>query len=449
MLPCGPGSVKRALCHLIAPCGVRRYTLAVVLPSSRRNCLRAPSVAPARAAGKRSFFLFASFLLLAAALGAGCSDREEAAPIGLGTLEPGRFEVDVRALFVSPRTDTYAEIVSSTGESRTLYVGDFDERQMRSLVRFGSLSSGIVRDARVIFKVMGSAGDDGPITIAAHRVLADWLEATADITRLPAFDSTAAATVVSAPGDTTLSFPLPVELVQAWIDSSGGNHGLYLTPSEPTTTLRKLASVEAETGKPFLRIVRSSGGSDVTDSVLADKDTYVAHPDTTEDRAVAEALLVGRRNGFTLRSAFEFVLPESLETTATLNFAQLELRLDRDAAGLEDSTFIVTAHEVVSSVDTSAVVFRLDSEALATMTSSTDSLAFNLTLLAGRLRLSRLTRLKVLLKSPIEAADTDHIAIVSSEGAEADSLRPRLRLIVSSSSNVDTMLVAPSAASAN
>lgn len=425
---------------------MRGYTPPVVLQSSRRNSARAPSVAPARATGASSFLLLASFVFFAAALGAGCSDRDEPAPVGLGTLEPGRFEVEVRTLFASPPlVDTYAEIVSNTGESRTLYVGDFDGREMRSLVRFNLLSPGIVREARVVLKVTGSAGDEGPLTIAAHRVLADWLEGTADITRLPAFDSTAVATSVSAPGDTTLSLSLPIELVQAWIDSSGGNHGLYLAPSGPASTLRKFASDEADSGKPFLRIVRSSGGTDITDSVRADRDTYVARPDSLEDRTAAERLLVGRRNGFTLRSAFEFVFPESLEATATVNFAQLELRLDRDAADLEDSTFIVTAHEVISQVDTAAVIFRLDSDAIVNVTSSSDSVAFNLTLLAGRLRISHLTRLKVLLKAPLETADTDHIAIVSTEGADADSLRPRLRLIVSSSSSVDTILVAPSA----
>lgn len=417
-----------------------------MLLSSRRNSPRAPSAAPARAAGASHFILLVSCLLLTAAIGAGCSDRDEAAPVGLGTLEPGRFEVDVRALFVSPLIDTYAEIVGGTGESRTLYAGDFDGRQMRSLVRFSPLSSGIVREAQVVLRVIGSAGDDGPVTIAAHRVLTDWLEGTVDITRLPEFDSTAVATAVSAPGDTTLSFSLPIDLVQAWIDSSGGNNGLYLTPSGPASTLRKFASAESDSGKPFLRIVRSSGGTDVTDSVRADRDTYVARPDSTENPAAAERLLVGRSNGFTVRSAFEFVLPESLET-ATVNFAQLELRLDRDDADLEDSTFIVTAHEVISAVDTSAVIFRIESDAVVSMTSSSDSLAFNLTLLAGRLRVTGRRNLKVLLKAPFEIADTDHIAIVSSEGAAADSLRPRLRLIVSSSGTLDTMFVSPRAAS--
>ncbi|MFN0152621.1 MAG: DNRLRE domain-containing protein [bacterium] len=374
----------------------------------------------------------------------GCSDRDEAAPVGLGGLEPGRFEENVRAIFASPPiTDTFAETVVNTGESKTLYAGYFESRQMRSLLRFTGIQSGIVREASLHLKISGRAGDAMPVSIALHRVNADWNEGTADATTLPAFDSLAVATTVSASTDTTLVAALPVPLVQAWIDSSSTNQGLLVAPANVSTTLRKFASTEADSGRPFLRIVRSAGGSNIVDTLFAEKDTYIARPDTTLDRRGANRLLAGRQNGFTLRSTFEFAFPAEIDDATTVNFAQLELRLDRAAFRLEDSIFVVAVHEVVSAVDSTAVVFVNSAETTTTITSSSDTLALNVTSLAGRMRIAKNARIKVLVRAQVETADTDHISIVSSEGAAADSLRPRLRLIVSSPAQAETLLAQP------
>jgi len=415
----------------IAHPGARGYTLAVVF----RN------LKIIRASG-------AAFAVATLALALGCSDRDKAAPVGLGGLEPGRFEENVRAIFASPPIiDTFAETVINTGESKTLYAGYFDAREMRSLLRFTGLQSGIVREASLHLKIFGRAGEDAPASIALHRVTADWSESTTDATSLPAFDSLAVANVTSASTDSTLVAPLPASLVQAWIDSSSTNQGL-LVLAAMAPTLRKFASTEADSGRPFLRILRSAGGVDAVDTLFAEKDTYVARPDTMENRRGASRLLAGRNNGFTLRSTFEFEFPEEIDNTATVNFAQLELALDRAGFRLEDSTIVISAHEVVSAVDSTAVVFLTSAETATTMTASSDTLALNVTSLAGRLRLTKSARIKLLVRAQIETADTDHIAIVSSEGAAADSLRPRLRLIVSSPADAETLFARPAGAAA-
>jgi hypothetical protein len=399
---------------------------------------------------RRPAFIGLFAIGLAGALGTGCAERDKASPVGLGTVEPGRIDALVGTTYATPPVlDTFAETVINTGESATLYAGYFGPRRMRSLVHFSGLPSGTVQEASLHLRVTGDAGDAVSASIRVHRVLSDWSESTDDADTTLQFDANPAVIVASAPGETALVAAIPTTIVQTWVDNEANNDGLLLAPDNTVAVLRKFASSEADSNRPFLRVVSQLAGSEArTDTLFADRDTYLTAPDTTASNRTAPLLLAGRQNGLTHRTALEFELPADVDARSTVNFANLEVSLDPKAFGLFDSTISLAAHEIVSAVDTSAVVFRTAAEGSADLTQSSDSLAISLTSLVGRQRLAGERRIKVLLRATGETLDTDFVAIVSSEGAGASAPGPRLRLIVSTSEPADTLLLAPSAAAA-
>lgn len=393
------------------------------------------------------------FGLAAAAMmaAAGCSDRGKTVPIGLGSLEPGRFEELVQTYFASPPdSDRYAESVTSAGDSPTLYVGYYGPRQMRSLIRFSPLPSGLVRQARVVMTVTGSAGPAVPLSIEAHRVRIDWNETIVNDTLPPEFDVDPIATVVSAPGETLLAFDVPESLLSTWGADAANNTGLLLTPVGTDSTLRKFGSSEALTKRPFLRLVLDTGGgAETVDTVFADRDAYLAKADTTRDRAVEPILQVGRENGFTYRSTLIFRIPEVIDERSTINYANLELFVDKPRSGVGDTSFAIGAHAPVPGAPDSLALFLTTPEGLANVSATSDTVALLLTDFVARLRLARSDSVRVLVRSAVELADTRFVAFVSEEGAAADPSRaPRLRFIVSSPAQAETMFAEPIAASA-
>jgi hypothetical protein len=378
--------------------------------------------------------VLAVILAAAAAAIAGCSERDDVAPLGLGTVSPDRSGEIVRTVFApAPRLDTASETLVGAGSSGAIYAGFVGDRPMRGLVRFAPLPSGrAVRAATIHLAVTG--GDSLPATIALHRVRADWGETSADATNLPAFDVAPIASAVSARGDTTLAIALPESLAQRWTDSPETNFGLLLEGLD-AAVLRRFGSREASSGRPLLVLSSDPGdGSTVLDSIAADRDTYVASPDTASGGATATRLRIGPKDGFSCRAAFEFDLPVEVDSSATVNFAALELSVDPSIARAAETSVEVSVHEVVSAVDTSAVVFRAEAEATRAIAAGADTLSLPITGLVARQRLAGETRVKLVVKTRIETVGTDSLAVVSAEGAAAaaDSLaRPRLRLIVS------------------
>ncbi len=438
MLARAPGRVN-ALTRLLAG----RYTAAIVPTAAhprtgtpRTGSLPSRTITRTRSTRAVLAALCAGTLV---ALGASsCSERSKPAPLGLGTVEPDRSDETVRTIFASPPAiDTFSETVVGAGESATLYAGSFGTREMRSLVRFSGLPSGrTVTGATLRLTVTGAAGDSTSETVLARRLRADWTESTTNAESLPAFDAEPVGQAASSPGVTPLDVGLPASLVQAWIDSSAANFGLLLGGMEPAL-LRKFASSEADSGRPLLIVVSLLDGASRADSVLADRDTYVTSPDTSIDRGAASRLLIGKESGFARRAAFEFTLPADLDSFATVNFASIELTLDANAARLRSggTTISVQAHEVISPVDSSAIIFRTEPEGIRAVDAAAETLSIAVTALVGRQHIARDRRVKILVKATTESADTDMISAFSSEGASAaaDSLaRPRLRLIVSS-----------------
>jgi hypothetical protein len=288
--------------------------------------------------------------------------------------------------------------------------------------------------ATVHLRVTGAAGDSVPLTVAAHRLLADWGETTTDETNLPAFDAAPAATdtVSPATGDSLL-IALPSALVQAWADTATANFGLLLVGAE-ANVLRKFAARTAanDTTRPFLELVTTDllGGGMTTQAILSDRDTYVAQPDTTSTVAAAR-LLIGKENGITRRAALEFEIPAEVDTFSTVNSALLEMALDTTAVRLAGSSTIVSVHQVISSVDTSAVVFLARPDGVETVEADTESLSVAVTAYVAQERAAGRRSIRLLLRVQAEGVDTDLISAASTEGAAGALFAPRLRLIVS------------------
>ncbi len=415
---------------------VGNYTRAIVptahtsQPLVRHSLLRAFSLVIAPSA---LLVVVLGILFLAET---GCSDRQKPAPFGLGTVDSSRTDVDVSALLVSPPVfDNHAETIVGAGDATTLYAGFFGPRRMRTLIRFAPLpTSRTVVSATVHLHVTGAAGDSVPLTVAAHRLLADWGETTTDETNVPAFDASPAATDTASPatGDSLL-ISLPSTVVQAWADTSGVNFGLLLVGAE-ANVLRKFAARTAvnDTLRPFLELVTTDllGGSMTTEKILADRDAYVAQPDTAST-AVAARLLFGKENGVARRAGLEFEIPAEVDSLSTVNSARLELALDTTAFRLAGSSVVVSVHEVISSIDTSAVVFRTQAEGTQTISADSESLSVAVTGLVAQERVAGRRSIRLLVRTQVETADTDLIAAASAEGAAGALFAPRLRLIVS------------------
>lgn len=412
----------------------RLYTRAIVPRSSRPRPLRSPTI-PAWFA---RLPVAAGLIAIAIALiaGPGCSDRQKTAPVGLGQLDSTRTDVNVTTVLDTlPIFDNFAETIVAAGDATTLYAGFFGPRRMRSLLRFSPLPSGrLVVGATVRLRVIGAVGDSVAQTIAVHRILADWTESGTDETTLPAFDATPAVTdTIPAGTSDSLLIDLPTALAQAWVDTSSTNFGLLLAGVE-AGILRKIASSEAtnDTLRPVLRLETTNlqGGSPETATIVAERDTYVAQPDTSST-AAATRLLIGKENGIARRAGIEFELPAEIDSLTTVNSALLELRLDPTAFRLAGTSVEVSVHEVISSIDTSAVVFRTAAEGTRTVTADTESLSVPITGLVAQQRLTRQRSIRVLVKTQTETLDTDMIAAISAEGASGALFAPRLRFIVS------------------
>jgi hypothetical protein len=255
-----------------------------------------------------------------------------------------------------------------------------------------------------------------------------------DETNLPGFDASPAASDTVPPGaPDSLLLPLPEALVQAWVDTGGVNFGILLVGSE-AGILRKFASSEAtsDTLRPFLLLETTDlqGQSPTTQAIPVDKDAFVAQIDTT-GTATAPRLLIGRENGITHRAAIEFVLPPEIDSLTTVSSAHFELSLDTLGFHLAGATVDVGVHEVLSSVDTTAVVFRIQAEVTQTISAASDSLSVPITALVARQRLTNQRSIRLLVRTQSELLDTDLITAISSEGASGALFAPRLRLIVS------------------
>ncbi len=387
-------------------------------------------------AGILGIWVLWATIAVAFVIAPGCSDRQKSAPFGLGTVDSSRTDVDVSTLVVSPPVfDNHAETIVGAGDATTLYAGFFGPRRMRTLIRFAPLpASRLVVSATVHLHVTGAAGDSVPLTVAAHRLLADWGETSTDETNVPAFDAAAAATDTASPttGDSLL-IALPNALVQAWVDTSGVNFGLLLVGAE-ANVLRKFAARTAanDTLRPFIELVTTDllGGGMTTQAVFADRDAYVAQPDTSSTAGAAR-LLFGKENGVARRAGLEFEIPAEVDTLSTVNSARLELALDTTAFRLAGSSVVASVHEVISSIDTSAVVFRTQAEGTQTITAASESLSVAVTGLVAQERLAGRRSIRLLVRTQVETADTDLIAAASAEGAAGALFAPRLRLIVS------------------
>ncbi len=132
------------------------------------------------------------------------------------------------------------------GQYSWIYIASYDGRQ-RTLIKFdvSSLSPGIsIQSAAITFVKSAGAGDD--IDIRAFKVTTPWDEgAESDAYGAPNWVSVSASTAWGSPGgdteaspfvtgvqvfqaDPEFSLPLPVSLVEDWINNPSQNYGILI-----------------------------------------------------------------------------------------------------------------------------------------------------------------------------------------------------------------------------
>ena len=283
-----------------------------------------------------------SFLLVCILiLSLGCDERKSS-PVGGEVIDRedlGQFgEVHIQPA----SRDSVVQTTTSTFASPLLLVGEWSGYQTKSLLKFEVLPESVQVDTASVTLftsgVIDAETDFQSMVPDSLRIIVSLLETdwSADhVTFDTKLEYSAIETLaVGRSTDDSLTFFLPTDTVQAWVDETVEKYGLLLSYEEEPSGegfIKSFYAAHTENSLslwPRLNITWSvSDTSDTTVIVIPTADVFVVNRriqwpfDTTTDR-----LMVG--NGFVYRSLLLFNFEDSIPDDATIVNGDLTLYID-------------------------------------------------------------------------------------------------------------------------
>ena len=366
-------------------------------------------------------------------------------PVGSQYYQRENIGSESDTVMVSSPADTFFQTVVNTGESAFLYVGQANDIEAISLIKFHvEVDSGIVDSGFVTLYPNDLFGGNsaGVSTVSIHEITGEWDETT--ITwdefnnsgllgpEIATFDLDEVG-IEDNPDTMSISFRLPVNVLQSWADTATAdlNYGFALKCSN-TSFITRFYSDEYSLNLSKLPLLTLYFSYPVDTS----KSTYLVN--ALHDAFVAEKSIAPRQDrliiadGTAYRSALFFDV-STIPAEATINGAFLTLYTDTLLSfPYHESVYTVSAYRLI---ETPWDFQNMDYDSTMGLGGfvTEDSLLINVSFFVQSWTTGDMENHGIVLKSADENANLYERAFIStSPGAPEDSLKkPKLHVYYS------------------
>lgn len=302
-------------------------------------------------------------------------------PIGKAFIEPRGSEKNT--LFYASLLDTFYHADIAAGISSYLYLGETDHAKAKTLICFSDLpDSGTVDSAFVTLtprEIIGASS--GTFSATVYLMESDWneYEITWELFDHDIHGNEIATFMLNASeintnlDSITISFEIPVEHVQSWMDTATAddNYGILITYNESDFIVGFYGRGLSSGPKLDLYI---SQDTTLHEEIVPLKDAFIAATLQTEN---SDRLFVG--NGSSLRTFLDFDVT-SIPEDATINKAFLLLYSDTLLSIPNNSgSFYILAYPVKEAINWPITTITYDTAYYVSGTASGDSATFNIT----------------------------------------------------------------------
>ncbi|MDZ7412587.1 MAG: DNRLRE domain-containing protein [candidate division KSB1 bacterium] len=354
----------------------------------------------------------------------GCT-RNEKLPYGIALLD--RVDVGgVKQVEISPPVAeaTYERGGVTTGKSPFLLVGQAEGYRTAFVVRFAALPDSSVVDRATLWLSPASyRGEPGQVELSVHQVVAGWGEESVTWDSLVGTNGPQVGWGTVVAGDSLrVGLSIDPALVQAWIDSTAPNYGLYVTGTGQTIVEFHSRQATDTTRYPKLELSYVRKGAAGTTLIRPDRDAFLV---THEGDAPQGRLMIANGTGWRILLKFSL---DSIPRDATINRARLELWLDQTSTKLRETGMAIAGRPVVSDTwdPASIAVDTTMSVPVAAIVPASEKIAFSVsseisdfTAMVQAWTSGRLPNRGLMLYSTGEGLDISEAVVYASGAVEA------------------------------
>lgn len=349
-------------------------------------------------------------------------------------------------------SDTAVRVQSEWGSSQRLLAGTFDDYETLSVLKFNDFSDlpDTVRDniSAILLELTlsNTIGDSstGTIDLFLYENNMDWEE---DNLKLKSFndfisssvDSISSATVAWGSFDLVsnkITFDIPIELAESWMDSSATN-GVILTASAsgfiPSFHSRYSTDISL---LPALQVTHMEEGdtSSTTTRIIASADGYVLNmlsdlPDSEPDK-----ILIGGGAAYRSMVMIDSSMINSIPVNASIVEANLTLTIDRQSSLLPFSNSAVNGIGIsllfsfVDSTGGTDSLFVIDKTNfdLVALPIDGDEMTLDLTSIIQQWVAGTRENLGIALGSNSESSQIFRISLYGQNSSVSESMKPNI-----------------------
>jgi len=243
-----------------------------------------------------------------------------------------------KTVFADNSKDSFYTEKVNTGSSLHLLLGKVpNEFESRILLSYTSYPDTVdrVESAKITFHTLDVLGDTLSSSFQAnlYKLMSDW-----DETEILEWNEVSGGNILIASAEVfpqvgdSIVFELPPDLVEGWIDTLGGeeNYGVYLE-SNGAEFMTDFYSKEAfVTESPVMELVYEHNSVLDTVMIFPEKDVFVLDENLNLDE---NSLYIGK--GVAIRSLVQFNVSEEINQNATINRAELILKINQEGSLFE------------------------------------------------------------------------------------------------------------------
>ncbi len=256
---------------------------------------------------------------------------------------------------------TFKGKVAPTGNSLSLSLGSFNNIETRILMKWENLRDTLkIESATIILKPRLTLGDSsGSFMAIAHKVLKDWAEDSVTVENFDILGDVdqnilGQTEVFAVNQDTSLIDSISLEidpaLVQAWIDSTEPNYGVFIDFSG-ADFIREFSSSENDKNRPILQLVgRVNDTKKDTSKFVATMDAFLISSQADPPEG---PLYVS--NAFRNQSVLKFDL-STIPQAANILKAQLVLKLQNSNSILTSDGMVIQILRLLEAFETPETV---------------------------------------------------------------------------------------------
>jgi hypothetical protein len=309
--------------------------------------------------------------------------KNEVNPVG-SELFPKDKGYENHSVFYAANSDTSFETSVNTGESLYLYLGNTQNDQALSLITFPNLpDSGTVDSAIVeIYKSQIIGTETEPFSFTVHLNQEEWDESNImwDDFNDSFYGEQIHTDNIFLNEVDSITFRIPPNIINAWIDSSLQNNGIIFSSDAAETILEIFSGeISSSMGKlPTLSLYMNDDTTDTPYITQYTKDTFLA---TTQLQANKEQLLIA--NGIASRSILFFDI-DSIPSDATINRALLTMHSDTlKSFPSHKESFILIAYPISDSLNTiPTILYETDVSGTSSLITGESLVNINITTIA-------------------------------------------------------------------